>query len=640
MHRDIKPSNILVDDDGRVKLLDFGIAKLLEGNDPEHTDVGGRVLTPDYASPEQRRGEAVTTSTDVYQLGLLLRELLTGLSPSAVPPDPGRTSQLSRSARLEIAGTLSAVARAAARRTTPADLAKALTGDLDLIAGRALRAEPEARYASADELAADVRRHLRGRPVHAHPESTLYRVRKYAGRHPLFLPALAATVVGIAGFVILLSVQNRRIARQRDAAVAATRRAQATQDFLVGLLRSPDPTVGAQQRDITVIEAMQRGRARVDSELGAEPALRAAVLEAIGRTLTGLGYYELADTLLRQSLAWHQTRAGPADSATARLLGAVGQNFRSARQYVAADSFLHQQLAVRLAAGEVDDSTLAGLLTGLSFVRRDLGDVDSAAALAVRAIALRRSAGDTLGADFTGALAGLGYALRGANQLDSAAAVYREVLARTIGDSGVSVPDRAVAHNNLAYVLRLKEDYAGAEAAYREARRLLVDALGAGHPTTLTVSANLAATLELAGRTAEAAEVGRARIAAAEHQWPKGHWRVGEAQLALGRFLLRQGRFAEAISPLEAGAQVYLTQLGPDHSWTAEAFANVGAAMLLAGRSAEGRSWLGRAHRVLADHPGPLGADQRLNIGRMADVLAAGGHPELAARYRALLNRR
>ncbi len=639
VHRDIKPSNILVDGDGRAKLLDFGIAKLLESETGGITEAGVRALTPDYASPEQVRGGPITTGTDVYQLGLLLRELLSGLPPLAGDTQPGAPPlRASRAAHLEPG----ADERAAARGTSATRLAKALGGELDLIIGTALRPDPEERYASADDLAEDLRAWLEGRPIRAHPESTSYRLRKFAGRHPFSVPGAAAFIIGLTAFVVMLGVQNEWVARQRDAAEAASRRALATQDFLVGLLRSPDPTgttADAENRDVTVYDALQRGRARVATELAEQPEVRAAVLEAMGRSFMGLGHYETADTLLRESLVLSGDLTGPASAASLDLVHAIGLNHRMSRGFRTADSVLHEELRLRRAAGPVSDSVLAELLGLLSNTRREMGDIDSAVVLAEVAVDMQHAAGDTVGERFTDALGMLAYVLRGANRLDSAERVYRTVLRRQQQAPVRDLNGLAVTYNNLGYLFMTRGDLAEAESSYREAGRLAAQALGDSHPTTIMYGNNLAAVLELEGKLDEVEALAREAIAASEREWPKGHWRIGSAYAALGRFLLRQGKAAEAVAPLQNGAQWYERTLGPRHTWTLVAAAQLGAALMLAGETAKGGDLLDRAVSALHQHPVALDADGRLYLGRTAGLLAGSGYTRRAEAVRQLLAR-
>ncbi|MCX7062803.1 MAG: serine/threonine-protein kinase [Gammaproteobacteria bacterium] len=295
IHRDLKPSNVLVDSTNQPKLLDFGIAKLIQADDTidERTRTQFRMLTPEFASPEQLLGEPVTTASDVYSLGVLLFRLLTGISPYATTEDGKRNPAALAASDDTITRPSAAVLRGETDSTRGAagrQLARSLRGDLDAIVMKALRRDAGKRYASAAALGDDLRRHLDLLPVLARKESARYQMARFARRHWQGMIAAAAGVAVIAGTV----------AYYTDALAQRSRDAEAVSDFVVGLIAKAD--IEKNPDGLTLRQLLEDGASRSTTELAGQPAVRARVRRALGEAWTGMGEPALSFKQYRAAL--------------------------------------------------------------------------------------------------------------------------------------------------------------------------------------------------------------------------------------------------------------------------------------------------------------------------------------------------
>lgn len=587
IHRDLKPGNIFVTDDGNVKLLDFGIAKLIDNKTGKHGTIhttGQKFLTPEYSSPEQIQGRQINTASDTYQLGLVLYKLLTDQNVftfnddslverervilEQYPDAPSAAfSNQSEEDKLDIAGK---------RSSTPNKIRSSLKGDLDAIILKCLYKDPDKRFSSVVELKEDILRYLDGLPIHSRGDSFKYKAEKFFKRNKVS--------TGIAaGFMTILLIfgliYNHSITEQRNEAQREAMKASQVTSFLIDLFEANDPTITGGE-DLTAWELLEYGEERIEI-LEDQPEVQAQMFDVTGQIYRKIGEFEKSENLLIKALDLRKELFGEQHEETLSNYDKLGLLLSDQGRFSEADSLLRHALEIRNNSPSIEHVHKADTKSNLAYVLRRTGDYDGAEQMYRRSYEIRQQEyGDKH--DLTiESLSSLGVTLLNQAEYGEAESIFREVLSLREELLGPIHPDLAMSYNNLGALLLLIGNFEEATEMFRESLDMRTQLFGEIHPKVALTTNNLAIAHGELGNVDQSEAYFHKALETRKTLFGDENVNTAISKFSYSLLLLQSNQPEEALTYASYAYDIFLENLSDQHSFTVRSKIAKGEAYLM-----------------------------------------------------------
>ncbi|MBE0552034.1 MAG: serine/threonine protein kinase [Ignavibacterium sp.] len=585
IHRDLKPGNILVTKDGAPKLLDFGIVKLIDEDLVDATEgltrTGVWHLTPEYASPEQIKGEKITTASDVYSLGVLLYQILTGLQPYKITnSSPAAISKIITEEKIQ---KPSEKVKDKSETHTESKLflndkiSNQLKGDLDNIVSKAMHKDPARRYVSVEQFSDDIRRHLSGLPVIAQKDTAGYRLSKFIQRHKVGFVSSIGFIVFLIASMIAILWQANVAASERDNAKIEAQKVETVNKFLQDMLSSVDPTeIG---RDVKVYDVLKKASDDVENDFTNHPEIEAAVRKTIGKTLTNLGEFDEAEPHLIESLELNNKVYGNKSYQSAESMHELALYYHWIGEFNLADSLYAKSILIFRQNEDSPPRALASTLNDFGILKQDQASYKESLKLLKESYNIFLKYNGEKDRDVASTLNNLALTLESLNDIDGAEKYYQKSLEVYLELYGPNRPEISTLYNNLAYIYIDKEDLNKAEEYFRKSLELKIKTLGNNHSLVGLAYMNLGA-LEYTMKKFETSESNLLKALNnfntslnSNHVW------LGLTDFWYGKILIEKSQYKAAEKYIRTALSIYKKNYPKDHPNEISANAELGIAL-------------------------------------------------------------